>query len=467
MKNWFEVSTDGFAELLAGREKSFIVRELIQNVWDENSNICDVSLSFQKGEVHLIVSDDAPNGFRDIKDVYQLYGKTLKRQDPCKRGRFNLGNKEAVALCRKAIIETTTGTIVFDERGRTAHSKKTDTGSKISLVFSASQHEYDEILSVVYTFIPPEHITYKVNSIVIPTPTPLTIISNVRLTTEFEIEGVFRRTIRKTSLGVFNITPAYLYEMGLPVCKIDCEYSINVGQKIPLGTDRSSVSQAYLQDIYAEVLKVTATKLNEESVSSAWVHTATEDPRIDRGALKTILDKRFGERVVVATPTDPKSIDEALAHGYRVIRGAELSAATWENVREFDLLPSSKDLFGTTYGRKDTPVELTTGMLKVETLVKKIALRILNLSVTVSFVNMPAGSPQAAEYGNGHLTFNVQNLGTRWFDDPLSTEVLDLIIHELGHSAGKHMEVAYHEALTKIGSSLTSIALHDPAFFNV
>ena len=44
--SWFEVDRDGLRQLLEGRDKSFVVRELVQNAWDEPGvTRCDVTLT--------------------------------------------------------------------------------------------------------------------------------------------------------------------------------------------------------------------------------------------------------------------------------------------------------------------------------------------------------------------------------------------------------------------------------------
>jgi len=67
--SWFEVDRDGLRQLLEGRNKSFIIRELVQNAWDESGvTRCDVTLEPIKGnrKARLVVEDDAPEGFYDL-----------------------------------------------------------------------------------------------------------------------------------------------------------------------------------------------------------------------------------------------------------------------------------------------------------------------------------------------------------------------------------------------------------------
>ncbi len=118
MRNWFEVSKKGLRELQEGKPKHFIARELIQNAWDEDTKKCEFACHFSDGLAEIIVADDSPEGFRDIADAFTLFAPTYKRANPEKRGRFNIGEKQVLALCESARIETTKGTVIFDKKGR-------------------------------------------------------------------------------------------------------------------------------------------------------------------------------------------------------------------------------------------------------------------------------------------------------------------------------------------------------------
>ena len=61
--------------------------------------------------VEVTVKDDSPEGFRNITHAYTLFADTYKRRDPTKRGRFNLGEKQVIAICKRAIVMTTKGEI--------------------------------------------------------------------------------------------------------------------------------------------------------------------------------------------------------------------------------------------------------------------------------------------------------------------------------------------------------------------
>ena len=105
-KKWFEVSRKGLKQLQEGKPKEFVVRELIQNAWDEDISKCYVTIIQKDGTANILVEDDCPEGFKDITHAFTLFAPTCKRSDPQKRGRFNIGEKQVLAICRHAIVKT-------------------------------------------------------------------------------------------------------------------------------------------------------------------------------------------------------------------------------------------------------------------------------------------------------------------------------------------------------------------------
>src|SRR5439155_24587011 len=114
----FEVDTRGFAQLQAGREPWRLAKELVSNAFDEAEvTMVMVDLQMRPEGAVLVVADDGP-GFRDLKDAFTLYSWTYKREDPTTRGRFNLDEKEIMALAKKGSIKTTYGSVFFTTDSR-------------------------------------------------------------------------------------------------------------------------------------------------------------------------------------------------------------------------------------------------------------------------------------------------------------------------------------------------------------
>ncbi len=463
-QNWFEVDKEGLKQLQAGKPKHYLVRELIQNAWDEDVKVVEINLSYKNGTALIEVIDDSKAGFKDIKDSFTLYKDTYKRKDPEKRGRFNLGEKQAFSICEKAQLITTKGTIIFDKEGRTEiPEEKLKQGSKINVWVKMTQEEYDEILETIKLYNIPEHIKMIVNGEKYKSKKPDKSFT-ASLTTEISDGNILRQTTRKTTIHLYKTEKTYLYEMGIPVCKIECDYSIDVQQKIPMGIDRETVSQAYLRDVFSEVLNHIFEELDEESSSQVWVREAMSDERINQEAVETVIEKRFGDKVCVADTFDPNSIDEAISNGYRVIRGTELGKQEWNILKKFNILKSSSSLFGSNFTQAKC-VEPNTNQRLTGDYAKKIAKRLLNIDISVVFVK--ERDMVAAQFGNNELTFNIAKLGRKFFEEPVSDITTNLILHELGHYAGNHTEEGYHSLITKMAGELVILALEEPEFFEV
>ena len=324
-KSWFDVSREGLRQLQAGKPKHFIARELVQNAWDESTKSCEVKAAWTQGKAQIQVLDDSPEGFRSLADAFTLFAPTYKRADPTKRGRFNIGEKQVLSVCESARISTTKGTLFFDKSGRRQSRKAREFGSEITAAVRMTRAEFEELLEAARSYLAPESVRFTVNGEVITYREPYKVIE-ATLPTEVEQTGALRRTQRKTKVHVLKPgEKAKLYEMGIPVTEIDCQFDIDVQQKVPLSTDRETVPLSYLSLLYAEVLNATHMDIAPEQASDMWIREAAKHERISPEAVRTIVKKRYGDKVVVANVRDMNSIDEALSHGYKVVYGNEMS----------------------------------------------------------------------------------------------------------------------------------------------
>lgn len=469
--DWFAVDTAGLRQLQMTKPKHYVLRELVQNAWDENTANCIVNTSYDKssGIAEIMVLDDSPEGFKDLRDAFTLFKHTSKRANPNQRGRFNLGEKQAIAISEYAMISTTKGTVRFDNKGRKESAEKMKKGSTVALQVKMTEKEYGDMLEMAQRYIAPSNINYTLNSQLVERAYP-TEVFTVNLPTEIEVEGQIRSTNRNTEVNVYTDVNdprrlGWLYEMGLPVCEIDCEFGISVEQKIPLNVDRELVKPAYLQDLFAEVLNHTTEKITEENASASWVRSAMSDERTTQEAAQVVIKQRYGDKILVANHLDPNSIDIALSNGYRVIEGREMSKAEWAVTKAFDIIHSTSELFGTSFTDADT-VKPTEAMNKVGNYAKKIAKNMLDISIKTNFIKSKMSNVSATfNYETLILTFVVDKLPSDFFDHPISRQTTSLIIHELGHYGGNHVESGYHDLITKLGSELTFKALENPEFF--
>jgi len=462
MKDWFEVDVEGLRALQKGKPKTFVVRELIQNAWDENIKNCELEIKLFKERITMVVKDDSPEGFKNLRDAYTLFGDTSKRRNAEQRGRFNFGEKQLIAVCNQAMIKTTKGTVTFTKQGRNEVAEKTEKGTVVQIEIDGDKKDYEEILAYSKRLLVPKHISFLVNGEGVNYQEPFKSFE-AALLTEVEDNKFLKRTKRKTEVSLIQEDNSQLYEMGIPVMEIDCQYSVNVQQKVPLSFDRDSVNQTFLKELYVEVLNNTYEQVEESNSSASWIRLAMSGKGVLKEAVDKILRNRYGDKFVVANPFDERSIDEAIANGYNVIHGNEMSKEEWSNIKEHGLIQSSSEMFGTNFANAPV-IKPNEKQQRVAEFAKKIARRLMEIEIGISFVE-GGYSMVAAQYGDRRLTFNVSKLNNGFFDEPVSERTLNLILHELGHEAGHHTEEGYHKMITELGAKLTMLALEEPSFF--
>jgi hypothetical protein len=286
---------------------------------------------------------------------------------------------------------------------------------------------------------------------------------------------------RKATVELYrnpNGDPSRLFEMGVPVQEIACPYSVNVLQKIPLPPNRDVAKASYLQDIYAMVLNETADEITDAAAS--WVRTATEDKSADPEAVKTVIKKRYGDKVVLWS-SNGRSNDAAMAAGYEIVNSRTLSKTEREVFAGVGIqsaseaFPRGGDGPPKKYYDED---RLTKGMKLVRQYAKQVHQALIGKDVDVKFYcNIHVRD--AAAYGDLGLEFNIGTLGKAWFDDhctyvgghsnyySFSERVHGLILHEFAHTRGIGHEPEYYRRLEELAGKAVALALSSPSVFRV
>lgn len=476
-KNWFEIDKHGLAQILARKGKEFAVFELIQNCWDEPYvTITEVSLrpDTKLGHAFLSVLDDAPDGFRNLADAYTLFAPSAKKENPEQRGRFNLGEKLVLALASAACVATTTGTVRFSAKGRqhltTANNRRT-AGSEIQAVLRMTAAEIKDIVLACARLLPPPNIRTTINGLAVTLP-PLKHKFDASLMTEIASpSGELLKVTRKTVVQVYAADachPAAIYEMGIPVCEIEGKYVFNVMQKVPLTIDREEVSPQFRKQLAVAALNALSDQLDVDDVNTGWAAQAVTSPDAEPKAIEAYMDKRFGNKRVAYDPSDLEANKIAVSKGYTIVHGAMLSGDAWRNVKNAGAIapagkvtPSAKVWTG-----EDNPDAIpfkdwipeerwTPGMQKIAAFAQQMALKTIDRHIVVKFC-ATAHHLGAASYGpGGELIFNKFRLGNEWFEQGITQDVLELLIHEFGHQYSlDHLSEEYYAALCRIGARL-------------
>jgi hypothetical protein len=340
-----------------------------------------------------------------------------------------------------------------------------------------TRSEYDSVVQAVRKLIPPSGVTTVFNGEKLFQRSP---VSRIELTLPTEMsdeEGVLRRTTRKTWVEVYEPLSgetASIYELGIPVVETNDRWHYNVGQKVPLNSDRDNVTPAYLQEVRAAVLNAMYERLTKEDATAAWVRDASADEAASPQAVEQVMTLRFGEKRVIADPTDPEGTKLAMSQGYTVVPGGALSGGEWANVKRDQVMlpagqvtPSPKPYSPDGDPLKIVPSEkYTEGMARIVEYARDLAQELMGAMIVVQIATEVTW-PYAATYGPGHLTFNLGRLGHAWFDAVPRLEVDKLLIHEFGHNySADHLSEEYHDRLCELGGKLAALALSDPEFFH-
>ncbi len=477
-RQWFAVDKEGLAKVVRRRGVAFVLYELLQNAWDTRTASVRVSVRpVANGRVRLCVEDQDPDGFKDLTHAYTLYAESEKKGDAAKRGRFNIGEKLVLALCERAAILSTKGTVRFDKRGRHATRKRIPTGSLFSGELRMNQVEMREMLAAVQRVLPP--IPTYVNGELIPSRSPIGSFEAVLPTELADSEGVLRRTRRRTLVRVYGTgdgDPGTLYELGIPVCETGDPWTVEIMQKVPLNADRDNVTPAYLRELRVSAVNAMHELMAPDAACTPAVQEAIGDPRVDPEAVTTVLRHQFGERKVVFDPSDLEANKRACSEGYNVIPGSAYSAAQWARIKQAGTVQPAGKVFPTLKPFSDDPEakaarfitqdKWTDDMRVMVAYTKRVAWSLLEHTISVAIEN-EATANHAACYGNRRLVLNYGKLGRSFFAAPLWSErVCSLLIHELAHDTClDHLSAEYHRACCELGARLARLALEWPDVF--
>lgn len=470
MRGWFDVDKKGLAQIAERRGgKAFVLYELVQNAWDEHTTVVNVEVVPEDGvpKAWITISDNNPDGFKELRHAWTMFAASAKKADPEKRGRFNLGEKLVLALCDEASIRTTTGSVTFDHRGRTESKRRaTDVGSIFNGLVRMTREEMDEAIQAMQRVIPPPGIRTYLNGHEIPIRKPMRTVHETLATEVADHEGVLRPSRRRTTVHLYEPRPGEtptLYEMGIPVVELEgVPFHVEVTQKVPLNMERDNVTPAYRAAIRELVLEHACDSLSTNDMAEPWV-TAAIGPNTPPEAVEAVLSARFTDKRVAYDPSDEEANKRAVVAGFQVVHGGSLPSAAWARAKELGLVqpagkvtPGHRQQFSPD-GREVRRIprsEWTAGMAVVADFYRTMAAEILGIVIDVEFV-ADLAIKYPAMYGDRTLTLNKTRLGNAFFQRNVDEAVVALGIHELAHEkVSNHLSDEFHEECCRIGARL-------------
>ena len=402
-RNWFDVDKQGLAKILERKGKEFALFELLQNAWDEPGvNQVKVTLEYRgRNRAWLVVEDNAPEGFKDLRHAFTLFADSAKKANPEQRGRFNLGEKLVLAISEEVTIRTNSGGLRFDESGRHRLRAGECVGSRVECSLKMTAEQCQRIEAQVRKLISPQQIRTVFNGVPLEPRLPL---QEFRATLPTEVaseEGYLRCVNRETTLRLYHVPSgetAILYEMGIPVVETGDKWHCDINQKVPLTLDRENIPPSFLRQVRVAVLNQMHAQLQPEDVNSEWVETAIASSDCTPVALHSYLRTRFGEKRVSFDPSDPEANKLAASQGYIVVHGSMMSAGAWKNARSARaILPAGQVTPGPkTWAGEGNPdartfcdwipeAEWTEGMREIAGFAQRVAEKVLSRTITVKF----------------------------------------------------------------------------------
>lgn len=283
----FEADPEGFRAMQMGRPAAHLVRELVQNVFDEAASTCAVTVEHVAGEgVRIVVEDDVPGGIRDEKLVFTLWASD-KADTPTKRGRMGRGLKELVSVSDRTVVATQgRPAIEFTRQGGEWKRRSTtqiaapSVGTCVSArVAGWKSKDAKEIVEYLCRVRPPQNVRFIVNGEEVVRRPAVESHKLSLATVLFVVEDGERKVSnphKDTTVELFAEEKTWVYEMGIPIEPVDYPLSIDVGQRVPLREQRDTLVTWYAREMYALLLNARLSVMPPEQLRDNHVLKAAE-----------------------------------------------------------------------------------------------------------------------------------------------------------------------------------------------
>lgn len=477
MNHIFEVDVANMRKIHGARDKIFIIREMVQNGWDEDISRVDILLTPPDENGHSIikVTDDSPGGWLSLEHAYTMYAESTKANDPTKRGRFNEGEKNVLCLAIEASVTTVSGQVCFDRvRGRWAGTEHRKRGSEFFMKFELTQKEYFDICMKTMLLIPPKDIITTFNGQELPHGAP-----DLQFETRLRTPCDGRNDLRKTDVRLYHAygKQAWLYEMGIPVVPLtDDPWHINVMQKMPVGRDRDNIQPSYLAEVRVAVFNKFYDKIPATQQSLLSMQAAAGNPKSSREGVEAHMKGRFGNDFVMEDPSDKGSKEECVSQGMVVIERNDLSPEMRKRLRKMkdktnprkaylrkagEVCPTNVDV---PQSKVINPENYDAATADYVALIERLAPRLINRVVTARVIDDPESPIQGSfAYKPGVMTVNLD------CHDPSNVaDNFELLIHEFAHNtlnSNAHLKDVFYKTEELIAGKLTVLALEEPELF--
>jgi hypothetical protein len=442
---WFELSEEGWRRSNRARPLGQLVREALQNAFDQRARRVKVRLE----EDEVRIEDDAPAGLARDEFAFTVF---LGEKDtpPTWRGRKGRGLKEMIASSDRAEVETVGRTLVFDDSGRHVKANTRLVGTCLRLFRRTSASEREAALQLLRLTIPPPGVELSINGRGVRPPRLRDSLEECPLETVELHRAVERFVERPARVDLYHPRPGetpHLFELGLPVEPHHLPWHVDVQQRIPLAAERDAARDPYKRTLAAIILESLAPELSRQELSGAWVTEVLSHFTLGAEALEAYVGKVLPARAVLAV--GPRADDRARQLGAKVV---DLRGMPDPALAQLETVVESADAYVERMEGPPRDVLVRPGARaeRFVGLVRCLSRELIGREVGVEFFERKVRDPSAqvdAEYDRERRVLRVNMRGQVRLDDPLEPRTLGIVLHELAHEAGDEHDFAFIDRL--------------------
>lgn len=444
----FEIDTEGFKIQMSEMKLWRLIQEIISNSFDEKQ-VTKIQCSIYENKDHKVVVDitDNGNGFRDEKDIYTLFKDSYKRVNKNQRGRYNLGEKQFFARAISGWVKTRETLIEFKEDTRSITEIQSFKGAQVFAVFDLEEDEsLDKTITWVEKVAVPKTKQLTINGTVVK---PKTLVKKftARLPTVIA-KGANQKMVRRvedTEIYLYekeDFEKPIIYELGCTVqeLKQDIRWHVDIQQKIPQTTERSVISDAFLQKLYAVITENTIDLIDNENCGANWINEALKKTSTETS--REILKKRYGTENVMIESSDSSENERAQMAGAYLIPQGTLDSAVVTNLKEQGTLKYASKEHSASGWEGAVKVERTEQMEFFAKVCIAVAKDVIKQDIVVDFVTTEQTDEIASYTNEGEimslrpahsLYWNVRVCGGKKFFNEFSPQAVGTLCHELAH----------------------------------
>lgn len=462
--NWFEISNEGWRRMNAGRPLGSLLKEGIQNSFDEDVSEVTVEI----GTHEILIEDDAPRGFAQEELVYTVF-LSDKEDSPTKRGRKGRGLKELISAMDSAVVDTIGRTVVFDEAGRHTAQNDRRHGTRLTLRRRSTPAEVHVAAAQLALIIPPKDLTLTVNGHRIKPPRLYLSLWNCLLETVVIRRGMERITELPTRVDLYHPRRGespQLFEMGIPVEPLNVPWHVDVQQRVPLADHRDAATDHYKMILKSLLLDglMGGDWLNRKELREQWVDEVIGRQMISDRALEQYVARVFPRGSLLGGAE--RVNDRARQLGGAVVDVTAMSRGVYSALTR--VLERAEDFVHRREREfNERPVDPTPDQRRFAFFVRYLGERLLGRRLQVVFVRKEPTmdgllEDAAFDASTGVVKFNIQ--GKVDYANPLSPTTLGILFHELAHHFVAEHDQRFIEHLQNIaGRAAALLASMDAA----